>query len=441
METSQEKKLELSAHDRTIGGVCGGIGHFLNMDSSIIRIVFILATFFLYAFPVLVYIVLWIVLPRESLKKALSEETKDSEQEKKKNKTKNGMVLSILFATFLIAIGVSLILPDSKWILKNAGVIILSGAFLLLSVKMAIVLFQEKNASPIALSIVIVLATLSVFIPLVTYKVLSNGVILEYGKFLFPAILILAGILIILNSTHSETARKAALVMTIVVFAGLGVLSMVKGNYSIQDKFSNMMNWSKWTRFTTDQEQYKMVLSKGEYKKVVYTIVNRAGSFKLDSGKDLMMLKVNGMLPRFETNVVNGILYVTIENQAAEAKLEVSPDILTTINSEVSAGDMNMDLRDLNIDQLDQKIKLGHVKVKAGTSLQKILISLQAGDLDMEIPEEKDVVMTLQSSGSHLDLPQGFMFSDGKYMYQGKSDKQLTIEGSVSGGQFSLDLD
>lgn len=51
---------------RLIGGVCGGIARWLGWDPALVRIGYILLSVLSAAFPgILVYIVLWIVMPSE----------------------------------------------------------------------------------------------------------------------------------------------------------------------------------------------------------------------------------------------------------------------------------------------------------------------------------------------------------------------------------------
>jgi phage shock protein C len=56
------QQLVRSRVNRRIAGVCGGIGEYFNLDPTLIRIAFVVATFMGFAGP-LIYIVLWIVLP------------------------------------------------------------------------------------------------------------------------------------------------------------------------------------------------------------------------------------------------------------------------------------------------------------------------------------------------------------------------------------------
>ena len=55
-------KMKRSKHDKFLAGVCGGIAEYLNIDSTIIRLGFVFATFFVGIGP-LAYIVAIFVMP------------------------------------------------------------------------------------------------------------------------------------------------------------------------------------------------------------------------------------------------------------------------------------------------------------------------------------------------------------------------------------------
>lgn len=57
-------KLYRSQTDKKIGGVCGGLGHYLGIDSTLIRLFFVLLAFG-EGIGVLLYIILWILMPEE----------------------------------------------------------------------------------------------------------------------------------------------------------------------------------------------------------------------------------------------------------------------------------------------------------------------------------------------------------------------------------------
>ena len=49
-----------------LAGICGGLAAYLDIDPTIIRLLFVLATFFTLAFPgILIYLVMWIIVPEE----------------------------------------------------------------------------------------------------------------------------------------------------------------------------------------------------------------------------------------------------------------------------------------------------------------------------------------------------------------------------------------
>jgi len=60
-----KKQLYRSESNRILGGVCGGLGEFLGIDPVFIRIFFILWTV-LGEFSVLIYLILWVVVPSYS---------------------------------------------------------------------------------------------------------------------------------------------------------------------------------------------------------------------------------------------------------------------------------------------------------------------------------------------------------------------------------------
>jgi phage shock protein C len=60
------KKLYRSRRDKIIGGVCGGLGKYFEIDPVLIRILFVLLTFFELS-GLFIYIVLLIVIPQEPI--------------------------------------------------------------------------------------------------------------------------------------------------------------------------------------------------------------------------------------------------------------------------------------------------------------------------------------------------------------------------------------
>ena len=55
------RRIARSSSDRFIAGVCGGLGQYLGIDSTLIRIGFVLLT--LAGVSPLLYVILWVVVP------------------------------------------------------------------------------------------------------------------------------------------------------------------------------------------------------------------------------------------------------------------------------------------------------------------------------------------------------------------------------------------
>lgn len=62
--TEEYRKLYRSRNERMIGGVCGGLARYFNVDPTVIRLLFVLG-FFLFSSAFWAYLVLWIVVPEE----------------------------------------------------------------------------------------------------------------------------------------------------------------------------------------------------------------------------------------------------------------------------------------------------------------------------------------------------------------------------------------
>jgi phage shock protein C len=63
---TEVKRLYRSRTERMIGGVCGGLAKFLNIDVSLVRLLFVLGAF-LGGPGLLVYLVMLFVVPEEPL--------------------------------------------------------------------------------------------------------------------------------------------------------------------------------------------------------------------------------------------------------------------------------------------------------------------------------------------------------------------------------------
>ena len=59
-----DRKLYRSRANRMIGGVCGGVGQYFNIDPTLIRILFIILVF-LWGGGLILYLIMWILVPEE----------------------------------------------------------------------------------------------------------------------------------------------------------------------------------------------------------------------------------------------------------------------------------------------------------------------------------------------------------------------------------------
>jgi len=97
------KKLYRSKKDSVIAGVCGGIAEYFELDSTLIRLLFILIVF-LGGAGVVAYIIAWIIIPPNP--EQITEQEKDISQPtgKQENNRKiwGGLILIILGLFFLL---------------------------------------------------------------------------------------------------------------------------------------------------------------------------------------------------------------------------------------------------------------------------------------------------------------------------------------------------
>ena len=62
----EKRKLYRSESDRMLGGVCGGLGDYLDVDSTLVRIIFV-ALALMGGPGILMYLILLLVVPSEAV--------------------------------------------------------------------------------------------------------------------------------------------------------------------------------------------------------------------------------------------------------------------------------------------------------------------------------------------------------------------------------------
>ena len=98
--TIEARKVRRSRQDRVIGGVCGGLGRYLQVDPVLLRIVAV-ALALSGGFGVLAYIVAWIVIP---------EETDDEPVGQARPESRHGIAL--VAGAALVCLGAMLVLRE-----------------------------------------------------------------------------------------------------------------------------------------------------------------------------------------------------------------------------------------------------------------------------------------------------------------------------------------
>ena len=63
MSNNNYKRLTRS-RNRKIGGVCGGVGEYLGIDPTVVRVVLLFLVFFAGS-GLLAYLIMWLVLPEQ----------------------------------------------------------------------------------------------------------------------------------------------------------------------------------------------------------------------------------------------------------------------------------------------------------------------------------------------------------------------------------------
>lgn len=63
-----KKRLYRSKSSRILGGVCGGIGEYLNLDPTLIRLLWILFTL-AFGTGIIAYIIAWLIIPEKPVKR------------------------------------------------------------------------------------------------------------------------------------------------------------------------------------------------------------------------------------------------------------------------------------------------------------------------------------------------------------------------------------
>ena len=61
------KRLYRSRSNRMVSGLSAGLGDYIGLDPTIVRLIFALSSIFLFPMPVIIYLVMMLVIPEEPL--------------------------------------------------------------------------------------------------------------------------------------------------------------------------------------------------------------------------------------------------------------------------------------------------------------------------------------------------------------------------------------
>jgi len=64
-KTTGMKRLYRSKTQRMLGGVCGGIGKHLEVDPTVIRLIWAVLTLLSVGIGIIAYIIAWVIIPEE----------------------------------------------------------------------------------------------------------------------------------------------------------------------------------------------------------------------------------------------------------------------------------------------------------------------------------------------------------------------------------------
>jgi phage shock protein PspC (stress-responsive transcriptional regulator) len=59
------KRLYRSKKDRILGGVCAGLGEHLDVDPTVIRLIWAVVTLLSFGTGIIIYILAWIIIPED----------------------------------------------------------------------------------------------------------------------------------------------------------------------------------------------------------------------------------------------------------------------------------------------------------------------------------------------------------------------------------------
>ncbi|TAL43090.1 MAG: PspC domain-containing protein [Chitinophagaceae bacterium] len=151
-------RLHRDSSDKIIGGVCSGIAYYLNIDPAIFRLLFAIITFGGFGLGILLYIILWIILPAKDLEGYSGKRLYRNPEDRIIGGVGSGLAAYfnketwVVRLIFVAPILLNIILNALSWPFFHEGVIFpnivfgsLSGTFVLAYIILWIVLPEAKS--------------------------------------------------------------------------------------------------------------------------------------------------------------------------------------------------------------------------------------------------------------------------------------------------------
>ena len=125
------KKLYRLRKDKILGGVCGGLGHYFNIDPVIVRALWV-AAFLLGGVGFLAYIIAWIIIPEEPVDIVETQSSAIAQ-------TAHPLSTEILIGAFLIIFGIMALGGSLGWFTWHTfwkiaipAIVVMAGLFVLI---------------------------------------------------------------------------------------------------------------------------------------------------------------------------------------------------------------------------------------------------------------------------------------------------------------------
>ncbi len=64
-QQSPQKRLYRSTQNKVLGGICGGIAEYFNVDPVLVRIIFVVLLIASFGTAAIAYLIAWVIIPKK----------------------------------------------------------------------------------------------------------------------------------------------------------------------------------------------------------------------------------------------------------------------------------------------------------------------------------------------------------------------------------------